>query len=455
VNIALQRLYARQNGDGGWAWWNGQSDTLVTAYVVHGLLEVEASGYELRQTVLSRGVTFLQNRLTEVDNLDGRFKLNRQAYLLYVLARADRPNPGEMTNLYQQRASLDLYAQALLGEALLIQDPADPRVATLQADLLSAALLSASGANWEERAETHDYWNWNTDTRTTAVVLNFLAKVDPENPITANAVRWLMAHRTAGRWQGTQETTWALLGLTEWMKQSGELEANYEYEVALNSELIASGTAVADNLRDPQKISVDIRDLLTDELNRLIIGRTDGPGNLYYTSFLNIGLPVEDVQPLDNGFFISRNYYDPDDRQTVVDTAELGDTLLVRLTIVVPQTRHYVIIDDPLPAGLEAIDASLNTSEQTGAPALYSPEEQEQMGDFFGRGWGYWYFNHIELRDEKVVISANYLPAGTYEYTYLARAATSGVFRTMPPTAQEFYFPDVYGRGAGALFTVR
>ena len=31
-----------------------------------------------------------------------------------------------------------------------------------------------------------------------------------------------------------------------------------------------------------------------------------------------------------------------------------------------------------------------------------------------------------ELRDEKVVLSAQYLPAGTYVYTYLARASTAG-----------------------------
>ncbi|MCA9981688.1 MAG: hypothetical protein KDD89_12665, partial [Anaerolineales bacterium] len=407
--------------------------------------------------VLNDGVRYLQEHLGEVDNLDGRFKFNRQAYLLYVLARAGQPDAGGMSNLFEQRSALDLYAQAFLGEALLIQDSGDPRVETIQADLLSAVNLSASGASWEETAETHDYWNWNTDTRTSAIVLNFLTKLDAENALAANGVRWLMAHRTAGRWQGTQETTWTLLALTEWMKQSGELEADYDYEVALNDRLLSMATASADSLRTPLNIRVDIRDLLTDELNKLIIGRTDGPGNLYYTSFLNIGLPVEEVQPLDQGFFISRSYFDPDDRQTPVDTAELGDTLLVRLTIVVPNTRHYVIIDDPLPAGLEAIDASLGTSEQEGAPPLYSEEElneQAQTGDFYGRGWGYWYFDHTELRDEKVVISANYLPAGTYEYTYLARAATAGVFRTIPPTAQEFYFPDVSGRGAGSLFTV-
>ena len=60
----------------------------------------------------------------------------------------------------------------------------------------------------------------------------------------------------------------------------------------------------------------------------------------------------------------------------------------------------------------------------------------------------------MQLRDEKVVLSTNYLPAGTYVYTYLVRASTVGTFKTIPTTAQEFYFPEVYGRGEGSLFTV-
>jgi uncharacterized protein YfaS (alpha-2-macroglobulin family) len=34
------------------------------------------------------------------------------------------------------------------------------------------------------------------------------------------------------------------------------------------------------------------------------------------------------------------------------------------------------------------------------------------------------------------------------------RAGTAGEFNVIPTTAQEFYFPDVYGRSAGTTFTV-
>jgi uncharacterized protein YfaS (alpha-2-macroglobulin family) len=191
-----------------------------------------------------------------------------------------------------------------------------------------------------------------------------------------------------------------------------------------------------------------VADLLSDGLNRLAVGRSDGPGNLYYTAHLQASLPVEQVQALDRGIIISRRYYDPQDRQTPIEEMEQGQTFLARLTIVAPNTLHDVVIEDFLPAGLEAIDTSLLTSQQLGAPEPY------ERNDDFSEGWGWWYFDHVELRDEKVVLSARVLPQGTYEYVYLVRAATPGEFRVMPPVAHEFYFPEVYGRGDGALFLV-
>ncbi len=447
VGIALQRLYSRQRPDGGWPWWDGaRSDALVSAYVVLGLLEAQGSGYPVSGQVLEEGVDYLESKLPEVDRLDGRYKFNRQAFLVYVLARANQPSTRFMNTLFDGRETLDWYARGFLAQALYLADPEDPRLATLAGEFISAATLSATGTSWEEEAP--DRWNWNTDTRTTAVLLAAMIKLDADNPLVANAVRWLMAHRVDGRWWGTQETAWTLMALVDWMVTSGELEADYLYEVALNGVPQGNGQANAATLRDDWRLQVDVADLLSDNLNRLAVGRSDGPGNLYYTAHLQASLPVEQVQALDRGIIISRRYYDAQDRQTPIEEMEQGQTFLARLTIVAPNTLHDVVIEDFLPAGLEAVDTSLLTSQQLGAPEPY------ERDDDFSEGWGWWYFDHVELRDEKVVLSARVLPQGTYEYVYLVRAATPGEFRVMPPVAHEFYFPEVYGRGDGALFLV-
>ena len=41
---------------------------------------------------------------------------------------------------------------------------------------------------------------------------------------------------------------------------------------------------------------------------------------------------------------------------------------------------------------------------------------------------------------------SDYLPAGTYEYTYVVRATTPGSFVTPPTKAEEIYSPEVFGR---------
>jgi uncharacterized protein YfaS (alpha-2-macroglobulin family) len=373
--------------------------------------------------------------------------VHRQAFILYVLARAGQPDVSSTVQLYDQRQRMAYYARAYLAQTLFIIDPSDSRIQTILSDLNSVAILSASGTHWEEAQ--FDRLNWNTDTRTTAIVLSALSLIDPGNPINANAVRWLMSNRSDGHWLGTQETAWTLMALTNWMTASGELQADYEFAVGLNDERLGGGVANQETLRQNTTLNVDLSELLQDEINRLAIAHGEGPGNLYYTAHLNVYLPVEEVEALDLGIAVSRSYYRLDALETPVSQAQQGELLLARLTVVAPNALHYVVIDDPLPAGLEAVDQSLNTSPQSvEVPEVYSLE------DAFWRGWGWWYFDHIQYRDERVLLSASYLPAGTYVFTYLVRAGTVGVFQTIPTTAQEFYFPEVYGRGAGSLFTV-
>jgi uncharacterized protein YfaS (alpha-2-macroglobulin family) len=121
----------------------------------------------------------------------------------------------------------------------------------------------------------------------------------------------------------------------------------------------------------------------------------------------------------------------------------------VRLTIVAPNDLYYVRITDPLPGGAEAVDTSLKTSQTLLTDRQSSPP-------FFGSksGWGWWYFTHSELYDDRVAVFASYLPAGTYEYTYVIRPSIAGQFKVMPASAEQTYFPEVFGRSEGALFTI-
>ena len=237
VQTALQRIYAKQHYDGGWNWWDGEkSDPNTTAYVVYGLIEAKDSGYDVSDKALMQGIQYLLNNVPDLGRNDSTWKFNRTAFMLYVLARADELRPSHVNFIYEHRTSLSSYGKAYLAQAMYMLDAQDERVNSLLSDLETATVLSASGAHWEE--STHDYWNWNTDTRTTAIVLNAFTQIQPQSKVTAQAVRWLMAHRDSGHWRTTQETAWSLIALTNWMRVSGEYDTNYAYAIGLNGEML-------------------------------------------------------------------------------------------------------------------------------------------------------------------------------------------------------------------------
>jgi uncharacterized protein YfaS (alpha-2-macroglobulin family) len=297
----------------------------------------------------------------------------------------------------------------------------------------------------------------NTDTRSTAVILDTLARLDPGNELIPNVVRWLMVARKEGIWETTQETAWALIALTDWMVETGELRGEYEYLARLNGGELASGAVDAENIDQSVKLRVDVAELLREQGNRLDISRGEGPGRLYYTAHLRVYLPVEEIDPVNRGIIVYRQYRHADCTAGIkcpeAAKARVGDVIQVKLTIVAPHDLYYVVVEDPLPAGAEAIDVSLATTSLLDQhPALRRQAENSRWSEWY-YWWWHWY-SRTEMRDDKVVLFADYLSAGTYEYTYTFRATLPGQYQVIPTVASEFYFPEVFGRSDGRLFTI-
>jgi uncharacterized protein YfaS (alpha-2-macroglobulin family) len=448
ANIGLQRLAALQQVDGGWGWFrNDLSDPLVTTTAVLALVEASEAGYVVDTGILTAGVRYLDSAL-DAPRTDLSRDLNRQAFVVYALSRAGAPDNARMANLFEERGRLQLYSKALLWMALFGGDVNSTRLTTLRDEIFNAAIFSANGVHWEE--ERIDRFNWGSDTRTTALILKALMLREPDNDLAPNVVRWLMVARSADTWTTTEETTWALLGLTDWMLATAELNADYVYSAALNDSLLYEGTASPETVTNTQRLIVDVSDLLTDQANLLTVDRGAGDGALYYTAYLRAFLAVPDLPAVSRGITVQRTYLK--DGQPVT-SAQVGDLIEVSLTIIAPNDLNYAYVEDPLPAGVEGIDTGLATSQTSGTtPGVIIGRGDEDSP--FVRGWGWWYFSNVDYLDEQVVLSTPYLPAGTYQFSYFVRPTVPGTYNVIPPTAREFYFPEVFGRGAGSTFTV-
>ena len=191
--------------------------------------------------------------------------------------------PNRAGALYEAREKLSIYGKAYLALALsLIDDEAAAaRIKTLLADISGQAITSATSTHWEEALV--DYWNMNTDTRTTSIVLDTLAKLDPGNSLAPNAVRWLMGARKADRWETTQENAWAIMALTDWMAATGELEGDYDWQVTLNDAPLGEGTVTPDTVDEVTTLRAGIEELLLRSDQRpghrpQRLGRSDGEG---------------------------------------------------------------------------------------------------------------------------------------------------------------------------------
>ncbi len=471
VSVGLQRLYNHQHSDGGWGWWlNDDSNPNLTAYVLMSLLEAKRAGFSVEEQVINEGVAFLKKSLAG-STFKYSWEGNRQAFALYVLAEAGQGELGRAKRLFGAREKLDLFGRAYLALAIHKLDDKASEVNTLIDDLTSGAITSATGTHWEEKQV--DYYAMNTDTRSTAIVIATLSRLQPDHALLPGAVRWLMsARKNGGYWETTQETAWSIIGLTDWLVATGELNGNFAWQVQLNGKRMGQGEVNAKNIAQTHQLRVDINDLLGTVANRLTIernpleGTAASPGRLYYAAYLSYYKPVEEVKALNRGIIVSRQYHlvgqasclSATDKQDACPTAKpiseanLGDTLEVRLTIVAPSDLHYVVVEDPIPAGTEGIDQSLAIASVVGqAPELKRTDRRNP----WSHGYGWWYFSHSELRDDKAVLFATYLPRGTYEYTYYVRASLPGKYRVRPTLASEMYFPEVFGRSDGGVFRVK
>ncbi len=453
VDTRLSRLEQLQKGDGGWGWCGSeQSDPYFSAYVLLGLDKAQEAGYAVDSGVLEAAIGFVTGELEDAGKLRQNYEANRQAFYLYVLAEFGEPVDDELEALFaEQRDFLAPYAKGLLASSFSLLQNRSDTVGVLMTELNNSVVLSATGAHWEDG--DRDWFNLSSDVRGTAMILGAFSRIDPDSALAANGVRWLMSARTAGHWRTGQEDAWVLMSLTDWMVASGELEADFGYAIGVNGSVEQEGNFNAGNVAEVETLRIPVSELNVNEANIFAFGKTGGEGQLYYTAHLDSFISADAVGAVDRGFSVQRAYFDADcDRQQEdcqpLTAIQAGQQVRVELTIIVPNNHTYAVVTDYLPAGAEAVDPGLRTS-----PSSQPGIQPADAGNRYGY-WGWWYFNRIEFRDERVVFYSDFLPAGTYQYSYNLQAMTPGRYQVMPAIAKETFFPEVFGRSDGTVFEI-
>jgi uncharacterized protein YfaS (alpha-2-macroglobulin family) len=404
---------------------------------------------------LQRAGAFLSGLKSEITNDTGGSKLDEIAFIQFALAHANTFDETTDGDLYNVRDRLSPSSRALLAYVFNKANSADERVRDLISNLESGAIVTASGAHWETPRE--NIFITGSSIYTTSLVVYVLAQLDSANQVVFNAVRYLAAHREArGVWSTGHENAWAMMALNEAMVGFGDLNADFAFTAMLNGGPLASGDVSGNQVLAPTNAQVPLEYLSPDLPNLLTIQRADGLGRLYYRAVLNVDRPVGDVKPVDAGMRIDRVYVESGCKKECPPLSALqlasDQPVAARLTLVLPHESHYVMVEDFIPAGMEILNRSLKTSQQgidsTGV------EVQFDDSDPFADGWGWWLFHEPQIRDDRILFTADSLPAGTYVLTYTLIPLQAGEYQVLPAHAWESFFPEVQGTSAGAVFEI-
>ncbi len=447
----VKHLSQMQNYDGGFAYWERgrPSDPYLTVYVTNALTRAKDKGYDIPANILQRAQWYLKSIESHYPYYYGpQIRQTISAYALYTRKLMGDLDIAKAQAIYRQyggATKLNMEANAWLLGTFAGNAQARTERAAIVRHAMNNVSETAGAANFTTSYGDGAYLLLASDRRVDAVMLESLIEEQPKNDLIPKIVTGLLAHRKAGRWLNTQENTFALLAMDKYFHVYEKATPDFVARVWLGNDY-AGDHAFKGRSTDSFEIPIPMKDVATHDNQALTIQK-DGVGRLYYRIGMTYAPASLKLDPADYGFVVTRTYEGADDPKDVTRAKDgtwhvkAGARVRVKLNMVNENRRYHVALVDPMPAGFEAMNPALAVT----GPIPADPKQQQSRGRYW---WWYgpWY-EHQNLRDERVEAFASLLWEGVHTYEYVARATTPGNFVVPPPKAEEMYMPETFGRG--------
>lgn len=417
------RLLEMQTSQGGLGYWPGDNTPCfwATAYGATVLGLARKGGAHLPEANVVALANYLSANVRGVGTSSFGDSLDEVCLALYALALLEKAEPAYYEILFARRAKLSQIGRAWLALALLESKGA----ADLVERLLTETAPAAQNANAVFSNESSD----------TAVQLLAWCVFRPEAPEVGSLVNELIVRVRNGHWESTQGNAWALLALSNYWKLVERQSAS------------VSGSLSWGDKRKLFKFDQGVTGLIEDsftykpENSRQVLALRLDEGTRAYAQTLVEGRARVTAQPRQNhGFALNRQYQklDNENRLHPVDSLRVGDRVLVSLTIESPAEADYVVVDDALPAILEAVNAEFVT-QRSSADALAT--------DYL--------CSHREFHAGHAMFFANHLPKGRHQIRYIARVRAAGTATAPCAKVEAMYEPQRFGLTENSLLVAK
>ena len=453
VKKDMDRLSMLQNYNGGFGFWPTSPDTwpYISVHVAHAITRAKEKGYEVPEQMLNQSKAYLANVESYIPGWYSEdCKRMIRAYALYVRHRLGDTDTAKVQALIADAGGvtkLPLEGMGWIYYVIAKEKNFAPQVAEIRKFLNNSITETAGNAHFvTSYAEDAGYVVLASDRRVDGILLEAMIHDQPKNDLIPKVARGLLAHRKRGQWGNTQDNCFVLLALDLYFQTYEKTTPDFVARVWLGQDFAGEQTFKGREV-DDKSLKIPMA-YLAEKGDQVLTLSKDGPGHLYYRLGMDYAPKSLKLDPADHGFAVERRYEGVDDPADVKQDADgtwrikAGSKVRVNLTMVATARRYHVALVDPLPAGLEPMNPALAV---TGTVPL-DPSAQQSGGRYWY--WQSTWYEHQNLRDERVEAFTSLLWEGVYNYTYVARATTPGAFVVPPTKAEEMYAPETFGRSA-------
>jgi len=422
IRAGVARLFSMQTSSGGLGYWPGAKEPMPwgSAYAALVLALADHAGAEVPRDKLDRLLDYLDGRLRGLAATPTNAE--EAPLALYALAVAGRPDPAYHELLHARRATLSPEDRALAALAVIAAE-GPPAMAR---ELLATNVTTRD----------YDEQRFACSAREKALLLLARTRLDPADPGLDRLARDLLGEQDQAHWGTTQGDAWGLLAFTEYARRAAGAG------VPANGTLLWSGQTIPWHLDGASNLFTKVLTLT---------GRADATlrfdeaaGGSVYASLALEARPPTALQPRqDHGFGLERFYEKLDDEDRPVPATDLvvGDRVLVTLQLTARETARYVALDEAIPSLWEIVN-----------PEFADQAARQRTPGSTG---GTWWPDFHEIRRDRLLVFADWVPPGKHEWRYVARVRAAGTAVAPCAKVEAMYHPSRYGLAAAGTITSR
>ena len=402
VETAITNLKSYQKSDNSMTNWPGgnYSNAWTEIYALHFLVEANKQGYNVPQYFIDGLLSYQADRAKQwKNNIDYKWGETIQAYRLFVLALAGKPEMGAMNRFKELEMHYDL-TKALSAAAF-----AQTGKTSIAQNLLPTVT--------EVQAMSDYYTSFGSDIRDLAFFTYAQMLCDVDNQTVQNNVNNVCRMMSTRHYVDTQSTAFALFVLGKYAEKMNVVNSGLSATVKVNGEERTLNTNMASaGFGYTPKLGGNTIEIKNNGDHKMV-------ANLYTKT----SVAEYDMNESGNLIKMSVNYFEKSGASANLTSLNAGTDLRVQITVQNPSEWKVteLALSYYLPSGWELVNDRL-------------------MGDMTGNEGA----KHLDLRDDRAYFYFDLYPGDKKTFTLKVNATYEGNYMIPAVRCEDMYNDEIY-----------